>query len=60
MVVGLTVILAVVAPVLHRYVAPPLAVNVVLSPLHIATSAPALAVTGMIIGFTVTVTLSVS
>ena len=32
---GLTVILCVVAPVFHRYVPPPLAVNVTLSPLHI-------------------------
>ena len=43
-VVGLTDILAVVAPVLHKYVEPPVAVKVVLLPLQIDTSGPAFAV----------------
>ena len=38
---GDTVIEAVVSPVLHRYVPPPLAVSTVESPLQIVTSAPA-------------------
>ena len=36
---GLTLILAVVAPVLHKYVSPPEAVSVVESPSHKVTSA---------------------
>ena len=49
---GLTVILAVVAPVLHVYDVPPVAVNVVFDPSHMETSAPALATTAN--GFTLT------
>jgi hypothetical protein len=55
--IGLTTILAVVAPVLHKYVVPPVAVNVVDKPLQIVTGLPALA-TG--IGLTTTTTLSVA
>ena len=54
---GLTVILAVVSPVFHKYVPPPVAVNVVLFPMIIATSDPAFAVGK---AFTVTSTASVS
>ena len=49
---GLTVILEVVAPVLHVYEVPPVAVNVVFDPSQMETSTPALATTGN--GFTVT------
>ena len=54
---GLTLILAVVAPVLHKYVPFPVAVNVVDEPSQIVTSAPALA-TGT--SLTVTITSSLS
>ena len=46
--------LAAVAPLLHTYAVPPLAVNVVLAPVHISVSPVILGVGN---GFTVTVTL---
>jgi hypothetical protein len=55
--VGFTVIAAVVAVVFHTYVPPPLAVKVVLVPLHIVTSNPAFANGN---GVTVTTTASVA
>lgn len=58
MLFGVTVILAVVSPLLHKYVVPPDAVNVALSPVQIVTSSPASAETVSI--FTVTVTSSVA
>ena len=56
LVVGDTVVVAAVAPVLHAYVPPPVAVNVVDLPLHIVALVPASAVGTAL---TVTVTLSV-
>jgi hypothetical protein len=54
---GETTMLAVVSAVLHKYVVPPVAVNVVDKPLQMVTGLPALA-TG--IGLTTTTTLSVA
>lgn len=49
---GLTVMLAETAPVLHEYVPPPLAVNVVLAPLQIEILAGEMVAVGF--GLTVT------
>ena len=54
--IGATLIIAVVSPVLHEYVLPPLAVRGVLFPLHIVVK-PLIKVVGL--EFTVTVTLAV-
>ena len=51
---GETEIAAVVGPVFHTYVPPPLAVRVAVAPLQIVTTAGAITATGN--GFTVTVT----
>ena len=58
MVVGLTVIAAVVADVLHRYVPPPLAVSVVLCPLQMVALVGLIAAVGAL--FTVTDLLAVA
>jgi hypothetical protein len=42
---GDTVMFAVVSPVLHKYVSPPVATNEILSPSSISLSSPALAST---------------